>query len=63
MKPKPDQDVSRRNAVRPLFSGELPISVLPTPPKEKEFAFSDTDRDAVKEVLKRESAAADDESS
>jgi hypothetical protein len=63
MKPKPDQDVSRRNAVQPLFSGELPVSALPTPPKQKHFAFSDKDRKAVEEVLQREADAADDGSS
>jgi hypothetical protein len=55
--------VSRRNAVQPLFSGELPVSTLPTPPKEEQFTFSEKDREAVEQVLKREAAAADDESS
>jgi hypothetical protein len=49
--------------VQPLFSGELPVSALPTPPKEDQFAFSEKDREAVEEVLKRDAAAADDESS
>lgn len=62
MKPKPGQDVSRPHAVKPLFSGELPISALPTPPKEKQFAFSDEDRAAIEEVLKQAPIDADDES-
>ena len=63
MKPKPDQDVSRAHAVKPLFSGELPVSALPVPPKEQQFAFSEEDRDAIAEVLKQASTEADDESS
>jgi hypothetical protein len=62
MKPKPDQDVSRRNAVQPLFSGELPVSVLPTPPKQEQFTFSDQDRKAVEEVLKHDADSSDDAS-
>jgi hypothetical protein len=62
MKPKPNQDVARRNAVQPLFSGELPISVLPTPPENEKFTFSEVDREAVKEVLKREADSGDDAS-
>jgi hypothetical protein len=62
MKPKPDQDVSKPNAVQPLFSGALPLSVMPTPPNKESITFSEEDRKAVEEVLKRDSASQADES-
>ncbi len=63
MKPKPDQDVSRAHSAKPEFSGELPVSALPVPPKKEAFAFSQEDREAVAELLKHAPADADDESS
>lgn len=58
MKPAPDQDLSTLNPVSPRFSGALPApSVLSVPPKGGEYDFTDTDRQAVEEVLRLEPSA------
>jgi hypothetical protein len=53
MKPKPDQDVARSNAVSPVFSGGRPVSALSAKTEEERdlFDIEDADIKAVEAVV------------